>query len=198
MAYLCTGDISTGQLLEVIHAHCRKEDRFLMAFSPDKAKLEKITYRTFSDRWLDIGFSFGNCWGWRSRRKSEQCDDAFLSATEQGRIFSPDGELRWRKLGETLRTVYLGYPPISNVLTDCSDELENLSPTKRKLLLWGKRTGHYSKWLEQQMPHNFDYPIDSSEFPRGRVALVVEQWVDAAGIPKFSRYHSIDEVQGEQ
>ncbi len=167
--HLCSGDLSPGRFLELINAHSWPEAAILMAFTPAEARLIRF-----------VG------------------DDLFLSTTEQGRIFSPEGELRWRSLGQTIRMVYLGYPQISNDLSDYSSELETLSPFNQRFLLWGERTDSQNEWLEQQTPHRFNYPIDSAQFPRGRAALVVEQWVNAAKIPQFSRYHSIIEVKGGQ
>jgi len=169
MAHLCSGDLSPDRFLALIESHPWPEGAVLMAFTPAEARLMRFVY-----------------------------DSGFLSSTEQGRIFSHEGELRWRNIGKTIRMVYLGYSPIQNVLSDFSSELETLSPISQQLLLWGERTDSRNEWLEQQAPHRFDYPIDSAQFPRGRAALVVEQWVNAAKIPQFSRYHSIIEVKGGQ
>lgn len=169
MAYLCSGDLSPGRFLDLIKTHSWPEASILMAFTPAEARLMRFVN-----------------------------DESFLSATEQGRIFSSEGELRWRSLGRSFRLVYLGNPPIPDDLTDFSSELETLSPVSQRFLLWGERTDIQNEWLEQQVPHRFNYPIDSAQFPRGRAALVVEQWVDAAKIPQFSRYHSIVEVKGGQ
>ncbi len=169
MAHLCSGDLSPDRFLALIESHPWPESAVLMAFAPAEARLMRFV-----------------------------CDSCFLCSTEQGRIFSPDGELRWRNIGKTIRTVYLGYPPISDVLSDFSSKLETLSPISQRLLLWGERTESRNEWLEQQAPHRFEYPIDSAQFPRGRAALAVEEWVNAAKIPQFSRYHSIIEVKGGQ
>ena len=59
--------------------------------------------------------------------------------------------LKWRSMPPgLLRTVYLGDLPLPAALSDCSSELNGLSPGKRQFLLWGERTGTANEWLEQQ------------------------------------------------
>ena len=114
-------------------------------------------------------------------------DAGFLSQTDQGRIFGPSGELRWRQLATGLRVVYLGLSGVPEGLVSYCEHLQHLRRAKRRLLLWGVRTDLENEWLEQQIPHRLVYPLDTAVQRRGRVALVVEDWCDTAGIPRFSR-----------
>jgi hypothetical protein len=168
MAHLRTGDVSPAEFGEFIGNVIWPAPPLLMAFSPARAFLDRFTPALLEE--------MGN--------------------TEQGRIFSPAGELRWREIGQTFRVVYLGEAPGPESLTDCSAELNGLAPGTRELLLWGERTNTEDEWLEQRVPHRFAFPIEKKEFSRGRAAVVVEDWVDAAGLPRFSRYRELIEVKG--
>lgn len=167
MTRLCAADLTSADFLSIIESHAWPEDALLMAFTPTMSRFERLVF-----------------------------DRAFLSQTEEGRVFWPAGELKWRRIQELLRVVYLGAPPAPPPLTDFSEELKGLSPCLRQYLLWGVRTDTRNEWLEQQVPHRFSYPIETAKFSRGRAAIVVEDWTDKAGIPRFSRYHSIIEVTG--
>lgn len=124
-------------------------------------------------------------------------DDEFMAATVEGRLFSPAGELRWRRMNGNIRAVYLGEGPSPLQLNDTTSYLEGLKPEKGEFILWGVRSDLENEWLEQQVPQRFSYPLDGEEYPCGRVAVVVEIWVDEAGFSRFSRYHSIKERTGE-
>jgi|SRR6185369_5803811 len=124
-------------------------------------------------------------------------DDVFMAATVEGRLFSPAGELRWRRINGRFRAVYLGEGPSPLQLEDTSSHLEGLIPEQGEFILWGVRSDLENEWLEQQVPQRFSYPLDSEVYPCGRVAVVVENWVDEAGFSRFSRYHSIKERTGE-
>ncbi|MFH1982993.1 MAG: hypothetical protein ABIL58_14220 [Pseudomonadota bacterium] len=167
MAYLCTGDLSADQFLSTIEAYPWPDDAVVVAFTPTEARIDKFNY-----------------------------NEAFLSATEQGRIFALAGEFQWRRIGTHFRAVYLGDTASPANLEDFSKALVGLSTTKRHLLLWGERTDTDAEWLEQQVPHRFSYPIKGTQFPRGRAALVIEDWSADAGTPQFSRYQGIVEVKG--
>lgn len=125
-------------------------------------------------------------------------DRAFLAATEQGRIFSPRGELRWRRVGTSVRVVYLGEAPSPIDAEDHSAALSALNSRLDRLILWGVRTDLKNEWIEQQVPHRFVYPIDSAVHSRGRLALVVQNWVGRNETVQFSRYHSIEEMPGRK
>lgn len=124
-------------------------------------------------------------------------DDEFMAATIEGRLFSPAGELRWRRINGSFRAVYLGEGPSPLQLEDTSSHLEGLRPEQGEFILWGVRSDLENEWLEQQVPQRFSYPLDGEEYPCGRAAVVVENWVDGAGFSRFSRYHRIKEISGE-
>lgn len=119
----------------------------------------------------------------------------YLVQTEQGRIFSPRGELKWRYVNQGYRMVYLGEGG-PEPMEDLSYELEGLTASTRTFFLWGVRTDFENEWIEQQVPHRFEYPVYTAEYSRGRVKLQVQEWKNRAGVPCFARYHSLQEVEG--
>ena len=167
MEYLCSSDLSTDEFITVVKDYTWPEDALLMAFTPAEARFDRYTF-----------------------------DKVFLAQSDQGRIFSATGELQWRCLDRVMRVVYLGEAPVPEDLSNFSTELNGLSSSRRQCLLWGERTDTSDEWLEQQVPHRFSYPIDTARFPRGRAALIIQEWADSAGMPRFSRYHSVIEVTG--
>lgn len=170
MAYLKSADLTVDEFTQLIAGYPTSEATLMMAFSPAKERFEKFSP-----------------------------DTAFLATTEQGRIFSQSGELRWRLIKPAMfRVVYIGQEVFDSPLQDYSPELEELETSYAEFYLWGVRTDLEFEWLEQQVPHRFNYPIDTKKINRGRVALVVEVWSESHGIPQFSRYHSIKEVKGEE
>ncbi|MFZ5570176.1 MAG: hypothetical protein ACOZF0_07215 [Thermodesulfobacteriota bacterium] len=169
MAYLSACDVPMDDFLSLCKAFRWPKETFLVAFTPAEARFEHYLF-----------------------------DSDFLLQTEQGRIFCTVGELCWRNIGQVMRVVYLGDGLVPLKLPDCSSELAGLTRTERQFLLWGKRTNTQNEWLEQKVPHRFGYPISTSHFPGGRIALIVEYWSDNASLPKFTRYHSIVEVEGDK
>lgn len=169
MAHLCCADLPPGEFLQLVQNNPWPDDALLMASTAAEARFTRYKF-----------------------------DPEFFAQCDQGRIFSAAGEFRWRSLGRLLRLVYLGDAPVPETLADYSSELDGLVQSRRQFLLWGVRTDTKPQWLEQQVPHLFDYPVDTAQYSRGRAALIVEDWEDTAGIPRFSRYHSITEVKGEK
>lgn len=167
MAFLLSGSLNWNAFLNVVKADLWAQDAILMAFSQDRAVLDYFRY-----------------------------DEAFLRRTDQGRIFSLDGELKWRLIGDQIHSVYLGESALLQELEDCSHELDGLNAQIRKLILWGVRTDLEKEWIEQQVPRRFVYPISGKVFQRGRVNLVAEDWVDSSGVPRFSRYRGLEERAG--
>jgi hypothetical protein len=167
MPYLHANDMSVNKFLGLVGDFSWPEEALLSAFSPSEARFDYF-----------------------------HSDEAFLSATESGRIFFPDGELKWRKLDGLIRVVFLGNarPPLG--LDDFSSDLEGLASVKAEYFLWGERTEKAQEWIEQQVPHRFSYPFLEKNFSCGRVALVVEKWMDSTDLVGFSRYHSIKETPG--
>ncbi len=124
-------------------------------------------------------------------------DESFFKATDQGRIFSPEGELKWRLVNDQIRLVFLGDIAPPEGLIDRSSELENLVKDSAELIFWGEWRDSTRAWIEQQVPHRFQYPISLKNYSRGRAAIVIENWNDAFGFPRFSRYYCLKEISGE-
>jgi hypothetical protein len=124
-------------------------------------------------------------------------DQLILESSEQGRIFSAEGELKWRRVDDRMRVVYLGDEPPPDGLEDRSSELADLEKHHSELILWGARTDTKNEWIEQQVPHRFNYPISTTRYSRGRAVVLIENWIDSFGFTRFSRYHSLKEIQGE-
>ncbi|MDM8537376.1 CRISPR-associated protein Csx19 [Desulfobacterales bacterium HSG17] len=167
MPFLFAKDISTQEFISFVNNGQWPETSLLMAFSPDSFKFETL-----------------------------DSDKIIPADTEEGRIFWPEGELKWRKMEQGMRVVYLGdnTPPLG--LDNYSSEMDGLNREKGKFFLWGIRTDTDDEWIEQQVPHRFVYPVSEKEFSRGRVKLIVEKWVDNSGFARFSRYHSLEECEG--
>ena len=122
-----------------------------------------------------------------------------MSRSTAGRLFAPDGELRWRviaALGETCwRTVFIGDANwTKGALADCSDVLETLQPKRERYYLWGQQTeASPDEWIELRIPHRFRYPIDGGS---RHVKAVVEQWRDDVGEPHFLRLCDLEPADG--
>lgn len=169
MSVLCSMDLSGEKAVEAIVRHRFPEDAIVLAFTPVEAVM-------------------GNF----------RPDASLVDRSEEGRVFSPEGELRWRRLGPVVRMVYLGDSmPNDPGWIDGSRHIAGLRPKYGDFLLWGVRSDLEPEWLEHQLPKRLVYPIRTAMYLRGRVKLVVENWVDASGIPRFVRYHHLEEVKGE-
>ena len=138
-------------------------------------------------------------WCGAGREPTKQRTDGCLSRSTEGRLFAPDGELRWRviaALGETCwRTVFLGDTDwVGDVLEDCSGVLKTLRPERERYYLWGKQTeASPEEWIELRIPHRFRYPVSGA----GRhVRAVVEQWRDDVGEPHFLRLCDLEPASG--
>ena len=128
--------------------------------------------------------------------KSLNTDESFFKYTDQGRVFSPEGELKWRRIKDKMRVVFLGDVAPPEGLEDRSSELSDLKIVS-ELILWGERTDTKNEWIEQQVPHRFQYPVFTTRYSQGRAAIIIETWNDVFGFPQFSRYHSLKEIPGE-
>lgn len=168
MAVLLSNDMSVERFVSAVSQAAWPDGTLLLAFSHSTHRFEWFTP-----------------------------DDAFLAETVEGRLFSPAGELRWRRINGSFRVVYLGEGHSPLQLEDYSSQLEGLRPEQGEYILWGERSDLENEWLEQQVPQRFSYPLDGEEYPCGRAAIVVENWVDTAGFSRFSRYYSIKERTGE-
>ena len=160
------------------------------------------------------GWAF-DCWDWQSGLEGELswCGAGRESITEgsqdcltkstSGRLFAPEGELRWRTipaLGDSCwRTVFLGNTDwVGAALEDHSDSLNDLHPHQDSFFLWGQQTeATPDEWVELRIPHRFRYPIGN---PNGvkRVKVRVEQWHDDTGIPHFFRLCDLEPYMEEK
>ena len=140
-------------------------------------------------------------WCGAGREPIDDAEDAraCLARSTAGRLFAPDGELRWRvipALGERCwRTVFLGDNDWTGpVLDDCSDGLTGLRPTRRRYFLWGEQTrATPGEWIELRIPHRFRYPVSGD---CRNVTAVVEQWVDDVGEMHFLRLCDLEPAPG--
>ena len=140
------------------------------------------------DYWLGLTGEINWCAAANPPRKFAASD--LLSASISGRIFAPDGELRWRAIPApnryTLRTVFLGSSDWTrDRLEDRSCLLEDLTPHVQNAFLWGQQTSPFpGEWIELRIPHRFQYPIRGNPH---RILAEVQVWTDAFGQPQFSR-----------
>ncbi len=153
--------------------------------------------------WLEAADGWGlDRWDWKSGLEGEICwyqtghipskkslRDC-LTKSISGRLFAPEGELRWRvipALGDACwRVVFLGNVDwVGTTLEDDSDSLNNLHPYQDSFYLWGQQTKTApDEWIELRIPHRFQYPINGNS---NRVKIVTEQWKDSIGEPHFVR-----------
>ena len=138
-------------------------------------------------------------WCGAGREPIEQRTRSCLSRSTAGRLFAPDGELRWRviaALGEVCwRTVFLGDADwTEDVLDDYSDVLETLQPRCERYYLWGQQTeASPGEWIELRIPHRFRYPVAGD---CRHVKAVVEQWRDDVGESHFLRLCDLEPAPG--
>ena len=128
------------------------------------------------------------------KKRARDC----LTRCTAGRLFAPDGELRWRiipALGESCcRTVFLGNVDwVGTTLGDNSDCLYALNPRQDSFFLWGQQTDATpDEWIELRIPHRFRYPISDNS---RSVKAIVEQWEDDTGEPQFVRLCDLESYQ---
>lgn len=122
-----------------------------------------------------------------------------LPRAEDGRLFSPNGELRWRRISHgdrtVWRTIYLGQSDWIGDRLSSRSELNDLQLESHRTsyFLWGQRTGPgdgtgIAEWIELSIPHRFRWPLQEDQPPGTRVMLEVEQWTDPAGQMHFQRF----------
>jgi len=169
MACLFANTVDLDQFLRVIKDCQHLENGVLMSFSPARAVFEKFHLK-----------------------------EKDLLQTQEGRIFAEPGEIKWRRMDRNMRMVYLGAHHNFDNLNDYSEYLKPVIEKRRSdIILWGERTHLKNEWIEQQVPHRFNYPIDGKLFAKGRVAIVVENFFDNSGVALFSRFCGVKEIKGE-
>jgi hypothetical protein len=131
------------------------------------------------DFWRGLEDPIG--WCAAGQEPTELTGRTVLERAESGRIFAPEGELRWRLVPADspdtaaavhhCRLVFLGmhdWFPSSGLLAPRT-ELDQLSRHESELdvLLWGQQTEHTpGEWIELRIPHRFRYPV-SEVLPEG-------------------------------
>jgi len=116
----------------------------------------------------------------------------------RGRIFHVEGELKWRRIDGFYRSVFLGKEDwVGDILDDAADELEGLLPENGEMVLWGMRTDLADEWIEQSVPHRFNYPFEGGSIPYGRLKLITENWRDSLGRLVLTRFLDLLEMEGE-
>ncbi len=182
-AFLKAADLTREQLLDLLNdlGH-RGTD------SPQQRVWMEAPDGWAFDWWCGLA---GNLyWCGAGREQVEKSARDYLVRSTAGRLFAPDGELRWRiipALGESCwRTVFLGNVDwVGTTLADHSDCLDALHPHQDSFFLWGQQTDATpDEWIELRIPHRFRYPISDNS---RSVKVVVEQWEDDTGEPHFVR-----------
>ena len=149
------------------------------------------------DWWRGIEHDFQWCGTGREPCEVDASD--CLSRSTAGRLFAPDGELRWRvvpALGATCwRTVFLGAADwAGTVLNDYSDHLRGLEQRRAHYFLWGQQTkATPDEWIELRIPHRFRYPLTANS---RNVKAVVEHWDDEIGETHFFRLCDLEPAEG--
>jgi hypothetical protein len=169
MACLFANTVDFEQFIRVIKSCQHMENGVLMSFSPAQNVFEKFHLK-----------------------------EKELLKTQEGRIFAESGEIKWRRIDRDMRMVYLGAQQDFDCLNDHSKHLKPVIEKRRSdIILWGERTHLENEWIEQQVPHRFNYPIDGNLFAKGRVAIEVENFFDNRGVALFSRFCRVKEIKGE-
>ncbi len=147
------------------------------------------------DTWS--GLSGEVCWYQAGQLPARRPVAELLPRLQSGRIFTPEGELRWRQLpvlGERCcRVVFLGR---AAMLGDDPaplarrNELAGLSPQRGDYPLWGQMTSRTpDEWIDLRIPHRLRYPVPAISPHPGRVIVyaTLETWQDEQGTPHFYR-----------
>ena len=184
--FLKAADLTQDAFLKLIENLCFDADTstcYIYIESPDGWALDTWNLKK-EMRWYGAGHE-------TVKKSSQDC----LAKSTAGRLFAPDGELRWRTipaLGATCwRVVFLGNVDwVSEALEDHSDSLNNLHPHQDSFFLWAQQTETTpDEWIELRIPHRFEYPIAGN--PK-RVRVVTEQWKDSTGEPHFVRLCNLE------
>ena len=180
---LKASDLDRGRFLELVRGlHSRDSGSF-----PRRIWVDAPDGWAF-DWWRGLEGEIEWCQSSRepARKNASDC----LARATAGRLFAPDGELRWRvvpALGEACwRTVFLGSSDwVGSALEDWTERLAGLSRTRMRVYLWGQRTKASGReWIELRIPHRFRYPVEAVS---RNVIAVVDEWQDELGEPHFVR-----------
>ena len=148
------------------------------------------------DKWnRESGFESKIRWYGAGRESMIVASRDCLRKSTSGRLFGPDGELRWRNIPmlapSCWRTVFLGNVDwVGEVLEDSSDCLSHLQLHQDSFFLWGQLTETApDEWIELRIPHRFQYPVDEKP---NRVKIITQQWRDDTGEPHFVRLCNLE------
>jgi hypothetical protein len=123
-----------------------------------------------------------------------------------GRIFHEDAELRWERLENSLRVVYIGSAANESILRDhhlkSSDGLERCSREFTSYYLYGERLGsgdlkyigpdaQPGDFATLRIPRILRYPVGTSTANRVRIK-VCSYLEKSTGQTLFFRFHSLD------
>ncbi len=97
-----------------------------------------------------------------------KCDPDLPASWPQGRAFSPEREVRWRRLGEHYRVdVLIEEASLDAEWRRTATDINGLKD--RKILLWGelgKDPDSPEEWIEVRIPQPLHYPVDDLQRPR--------------------------------
>ncbi len=185
--WLRAADLKPGEFLDLVGKLVLRDVQ-----TPRRIWLEAADGWAF-DWWFGLDHDLN--WCGAAREPYAELAGSCLSRSTAGRLFAPDGELRWRvipALGDACwRTTFLGDVDWTGAaLEDCSDRLRGLEPKQERYFLWGQQTTVTpGEWIELRIPHRFRYPVDGN--PR-LVMAVAEQWCDEIGEPHFLRLFDLE------
>lgn len=181
-AMLCAGDHTRDGLVELLRSVARDDESV-----PLRCWVEAPDGWAF-DWWPGTGGDLRWCKAARNPHKITVAEA--LQRSTSGRLFAPDGELRWRVIpsrdSPICRIVFLGKAPwVGDALEDHSDQLAELTSKCHAHIMWGQQTeSSPGEWIELRIPQRFRYPVEGN--PQ-RVKLLTEYWVDSLGEPHFIR-----------
>ncbi|MGB1251997.1 MAG: hypothetical protein ACPG8W_15375 [Candidatus Promineifilaceae bacterium] len=153
-----------------------------------------LLMETLPTGWVD---EQGRANGIRLERFSGQA--SFLET--KGRIFCPDFELRWERLGGTqIQFVYCGKSLSLNGF-DAADELAQTKSAQHSYFLWGTKVQEDRLQLvgyppnsilfaELQVPRLLEYPVSPAA---QRVKLAIRTFHDDQHNLVYYRFHSLEE-----
>jgi len=198
-------DLAPGELVELLS----EVPATLQWHENEQLRQEKVRF------WLDAPDGWTFAW-WPGLRGQipwnrtgmlpfpQGIDAELLSRATAGRLFAPSGELRWRKLPalgkKSCRTVFLGDSAWAPARLSPRSELESMTCTTRKSLLWGQQTASTpDAWIQLSIPHRLNYPVDPPDPAWRRVAVqaTLEIWIDTTGVPHFVRLVDLHACKGD-
>lgn len=184
-AFLKAADLTQAEflnLVENLYLDADASTYYIWIEAPDGWALDSWHRQTGIEKeihWYRAGYE-------TVKKSSRDC----LTKSTAGRLFAPDGELRWRTiptLGTACwRVVFLGNVDwTKEALEDHSYVLNDLHSHQESFYLWGQQTPETpDEWIELRIPHRFQYPIKGKSH---RVKIITEQWDDDTGEPHFVR-----------